>query len=67
MRLQKYIADSGVASRRAAERMIEEGRVKVNGEIISQMGYIVQPEDEVLVDDAPIAPIEEKHYIIEKN
>ncbi|MDD7317085.1 MAG: pseudouridine synthase [Eubacteriales bacterium] len=64
MRLQKYIADSGVASRRAAEKMIEEGRVKVNGETISQMGYIVQPEDEVLVDDAPIAPIEEKHYIM---
>lgn len=64
MRLQKYIADAGVASRRAAEKMIKEGRVIVNGETISYMGYIVQPGDTVLVDGREVTPIEEKHYII---
>ena len=38
VRLQKYIAMSGVASRRAAETMIQEGRVKVNGKKITEQG-----------------------------
>ena len=40
MRLQKYLAQSGVASRRAAEKLIAEGHVTVNGEKITQMGVI---------------------------
>ena len=41
MRLQKYLAQSGVASRRAAEKLIADGHVTVNGEKITQMGVQV--------------------------
>ncbi|MEO8797392.1 MAG: S4 domain-containing protein, partial [Polyangiaceae bacterium] len=37
-RLQKILAQSGIASRRAAETMIEEGRVRVNGKVVSELG-----------------------------
>jgi pseudouridine synthase len=50
-RLQKFLADAGVCSRRAAERMIQEGRVRVNGEVITRMGTTVDPDrDAVKVD-----------------
>ena len=42
VRLQKYIAMSGVASRRAAETMIQEGRVKVNGKKITEQGVKIE-------------------------
>ncbi|MDY5731494.1 MAG: pseudouridine synthase [Eubacteriales bacterium] len=64
MRLQKYIADAGVASRRAAEKLIQEGRVTVNGSTIMEMGYQVNEGDSVYVDHKPIAIVEEKHYIL---
>ena len=64
MRLQKYLAQCGVSSRRAAEVMIAQGRVKVNGEVVTQMGTQVEMEDEVLVDDKPVRPEEEKHYLL---
>lgn len=64
MRIQKYIAESGVASRRAAEKMIQDGRVRVNGEILTQMGYVVQENDKVFVDNVEISPEYEKHYIM---
>ncbi len=51
MRLNKWIAHQGIASRRAADRLIAEGRVRVNGGVIDQMGYQVDPErDTVEVD-----------------
>ena len=45
VRLQKYIAMSGVASRRAAETMIQEGRVKVNGEVCLSRGKKIKDGD----------------------
>ena len=45
VRLQKYIAMSGVASRRAAETMIQEGRVKVNGEVCLSRGKQIKDGD----------------------
>ena len=50
-RLQKVIADSGMASRRKAERWILEGRVQVNGSTVTQLGTKVSPNDIILVDD----------------
>ena len=51
VRLQKFIADAGLCSRRAAERMIREGRVRLNGEIVTRMGVIVDPMvDAIKVD-----------------
>ncbi|UCF89721.1 MAG: pseudouridine synthase, partial [bacterium] len=43
VRLHKAIADAGIASRRAAEEMIRQGRVSVNGEIVTTMGVLVDP------------------------
>ncbi len=65
MRLQKYIALSGVASRRKAEEMIQQGRVKLNGAIVQDMGIIVNPmEDQVTIDNQAIKPEEQKVYIL---
>jgi 23S rRNA pseudouridine2605 synthase len=55
VRLQKFLAEAGVASRRAGEQIILAGRVAVNGEIIRRLGTKVQPaEDRVTVDSQPI-------------
>ena len=43
-RLQKYLAQAGVASRRKCEEYIEQGRVKVNGKTITELGTKVNPE-----------------------
>jgi len=66
MRLQKFLAHSGVASRRASEELIREGRVSVNGEIVTGMGVTVGEEDTVSLDGKIISGIEdnEKLYII---
>ncbi len=64
IRLQKYLAMCGIASRRSAEKVILEGRVAVNGEIITEMGVQVDENlDTVTVDGLIIHPEEEKHYI----
>lgn len=53
-RLHVRIAHAGFCSRRAAERLIQEGRVTVNGELVIEMGVRVRPEDEVAVDGIPV-------------
>ena len=64
IRLQKYLALCGVASRRASEKMIQEGRVAVNGSVITEMGVQVdETRDTVTVDGEVVRPEEEKHYI----
>lgn len=64
MRLQKYLALSGVASRRNAEKLIAEGHVTVNGKPVTEMGVQVDEElDRVLVDGKPVRPEAEKHYL----
>ena len=64
MRLQKYMAECGVASRRRAEEMILEGKVAVNGQVITQMGVQVEEGDEVMVEGKIIRPEAQKHYVI---
>jgi len=64
MRLQKYLAQCGVASRRTAEKMIADGHIKINGSVVTQMGVLVEPTDQVLVDDKPVQPEVEKHYLM---
>lgn len=64
MRLQKYLAICGVASRRTAEKMIADGKVCVNGITVREMGVQVDEEhDTVLVEGTEIHPEGEKHYI----
>jgi 23S rRNA pseudouridine2605 synthase len=61
LRLQKYLAEAGVASRRAAEEMILEGRVEVNGKILVDLPIFVDPgADEVVVDGKSIRPSDAK-------
>ena len=55
VRLQKFLADAGVASRRAGEQFILEGRVEVNGHIVRQLGIKVDPlHDKIRVDGKPV-------------
>lgn len=64
-RLQKYIANQGITSRRKAEEAILEGRVQVNGKVINQLGFKIDPEkDEVYFDGKKIKKQEEKVYIL---
>lgn len=65
MRLQKYMAKSGIASRRKSEKMIEEGLVKLNGKIVTEQGIDIDPDkDIVMVDDKIIRLEENKIYIM---
>ncbi len=63
IRLNKYIANSGVCSRREADTYIEHGSVEVNGILVTEMGYKVQPDDVVRFDGTSITP-EQKRYIL---
>lgn len=62
-RLQKVIAHSGYTSRRKAEQLIVDGRVKVNGKVITELGVKVGPNDKIEVDGIPLEK-EEKKYIL---
>lgn len=64
IRLQAYLAHCGVASRRASEKIITDGRVTVNGAVVTELGTKVQPSDTVCVDGAPVALEAEKRYIL---
>ncbi|KAN0035616.1 hypothetical protein ACTA71_004898 [Dictyostelium dimigraforme] len=66
-RVQKLISRAGVASRRKAEEMIIDGRVKVNGNIIKISEVLVRPGDEILVDDKPIGVNSPKIWMHFKN
>ena len=64
MRLQKYLALCGVASRRHAEQMIADGLVQVNGQTITEMGTQVDEGDVVCVRGERVQPEAEKRYIL---
>lgn len=63
IRLNKYIANSGICSRRDADLHISTGNVTVNGKIVSEMGYKVKLDDDVRFDGARINP-EKKAYVL---
>ncbi|MBS4030772.1 MAG: rRNA pseudouridine synthase [Clostridiales bacterium] len=65
MRLQKYLSTAGVCSRRAGEALIKEGRVKVNGDVVTEMGVTINPDsDQVEVDGRPVKTVKKKEYIL---
>jgi 23S rRNA pseudouridine2605 synthase len=63
IRLNKYLSHAGVASRRAADELIKEGRVKVNGEVVKEMGYKVKTKDKIEFDGKPLS-LEKKYYLL---
>jgi 23S rRNA pseudouridine2605 synthase len=66
-RLQKFLAHAGVASRRAAEAMILDGRVKVNGQVVTELGTRVDAgRDSVSVDDEPVQTERPVHFAFNK-
>ncbi|AYF92550.1 pseudouridine synthase [Apilactobacillus bombintestini] len=65
-RLQKVMAKAGVASRRKSEGIIQEGRVKVNGQVVTELGTKVKVSDEVMVDGLPINKEEPVYFLLYK-
>jgi 23S rRNA pseudouridine2605 synthase len=64
-RLNKYLAQQGIASRRAADRLIVEGRVSVNRKIVEDLGVKIDPEsDKIAVDGKGVAAVHEMLYIM---
>jgi len=65
VRLQKVIAAAGIASRRQAEELIRAGRVRVNGQVVTEMGVRVDPKADVIeVDGEPISISEVRRYVV---
>jgi 23S rRNA pseudouridine2605 synthase len=63
IRLNKYLSNAGISSRREADVLIETGLVKVNGKIITELGYKVKPGDEVKYDGGTVRA-EKKRYVL---
>ena len=63
-RLQKIIANSGYTSRRKAEKLISDGKVYVNGEKVTEMGYKVNNEDVITIEGKIISNVENKEYYL---
>ena len=66
MRINKYIAHAGVASRRKAEELIKEGRVTLNGKTVTELATIVKNGDVVEVNGSPIYNEEKVYYLLNK-
>ncbi|MEK6253619.1 MAG: rRNA pseudouridine synthase [Gemmatimonadales bacterium] len=64
MRLQKYLARAGVASRRASEDLIRDGRVRVDGDIVTVLGTKVDPHASVVEVDGEQVQLEESRWIM---
>ena len=61
-RLNKYIASSGVCSRRKADELIQSGVVVVNNKKITELGYLVGEKDKVFIENKLIHPVKLQYY-----
>ncbi|WP_291780178.1 pseudouridine synthase [Cecembia sp.] len=66
IRLNKYISNSGICSRREADNLIQKGFVKINGQVITEMGYKVKPGDKVSYKDKLINPEKPVYLLLNK-
>ena len=66
IRLNKYIANSGICSRREADELITQGLVLVNGKVVTEMGYQVQKSDKVVFDGQNITPEKPVYVLLNK-
>ncbi len=61
-RLNKFIASSGLCSRRKADELIAEGKVFVNGKKVTELGFSVEEKDKVVIDGKLIRPVKHEYY-----
>jgi 23S rRNA pseudouridine2605 synthase len=61
-RLNKYIASSGICSRRKADELIESGAVVVNNKKVTELGFIVRDKDKVFINNKLIHPVKHQYY-----
>lgn len=66
IRLNKFIAQSSQYSRRKADDLIKNGKVKVNGKIVQEMGILVNESDKILIDNIPLAEPKEFYLVFHK-
>lgn len=66
IRLNKYVANAGIASRREADELIKTGIVTVNGQVITEMGFKVKPGDEVRFDGKKISSEKNVYFVLNK-
>lgn len=66
MRINKYIAHAGVASRRKAEELIKQGLVTVNGHVVRELATTIKSGDKVEVEGQPIYNEEKVYYLLNK-
>ena len=66
IRLQKFLADNGIASRRKCEELIENGKIKINGEIVTKLGTKINPKHDIVEYNNKIitASMQEHTYIL---
>ncbi|MDD4291270.1 MAG: pseudouridine synthase [Clostridia bacterium] len=65
IRLNKYMAECGVASRRACDKLISEGAVKVNGKLVTQLGTVIEEtNDTVICEGRMLTPVRKNYYIV---
>ena len=66
IRLNKYIANAGICSRRDADIFISAGNVTVNGKVVTEMGYKVAPTDDVKFDGRSVNPEKAEYFVLNK-
>ena len=66
MRMQRYLARSGLGSRRKCEELIDDGRVTLNGKVVSEKGVLVNQGDIVMADGRKVSPIPFRYFILNK-
>ena len=64
IRINKYLALAGFGSRRASEKLVIEGKVKCNGKVVSDLGFLVSENDKITVEGAEATPAKEYSYIM---
>lgn len=62
-RINKFLAERGIASRRAIDEMITKGRITVNGTRLNKLGYLVQKRDRIAIDGKEITSEEKKEFV----
>jgi len=66
IRLNRYIASAGICSRRDADQLISDGKIKVNGDVVTTMGFKVNPKDKVSYNNKNLSPEKLSYVLLNK-